>query len=135
VLAGSLFPQSIVRAAHWADGLCGFGFQLSTDELAHAFDSARAAWKAAGRPAPRLVTGCWFALGAHGRAQMDEYLERYLAFLGAAGRSVIPLVPTVDAAGLRDAVARARDAGADEIVLAPTTSDPDEIARVEDLLF
>jgi hypothetical protein len=32
-------------------------------------------------------------------------------------------------------VARARDAGADEIVLAPTTLDPAEIERVQDLLF
>jgi hypothetical protein len=39
------------------------------------------------------------------------------------------------AQALRDAVQRARDFGADEIVLAPTTKDPDEIKRVEDLLF
>ncbi len=87
------------------------------------------------------MTGCWFALGpsgqAHhsGRAQMDTYLGRYLRFLGPGAAGMIPLVPTVDAQGLRDAVARARDAGADELVLAPTTLDPEEVARVEDLLF
>jgi hypothetical protein len=82
-----------------------------------------------------LLTGCWFALGAGGRAQMDAYLGRYLSFLGPSARDMIGLVPTVDAQGLKDAVARARDAGADEIVLAPTTLDPSEIKRVEDLLF
>jgi hypothetical protein len=40
-----------------------------------------------------------------------------------------------DGGGAARAVRRARDAGADEIVLAPATADPDEIERVEDLLF
>jgi hypothetical protein len=66
---------------------------------------------------------------------MDAYLGRYLGFLGPSAKGLIPLVPTVSAQALRDAVARASDAGADEIVLAPTTLDPDEIKRVEDLLF
>jgi alkanesulfonate monooxygenase SsuD/methylene tetrahydromethanopterin reductase-like flavin-dependent oxidoreductase (luciferase family) len=136
VLMGALFPRAITRAAHFADGILGFSFTLAREELDYAFDGARAAWKAAGRvEKPTLVTGCWFALGSHGRAQMDEYLGRYLRFLGPSAAGLIPLVPTVDAQGLRDAVARARDAGADEIVLAPTTLDPCEVKRVEDLLF
>jgi alkanesulfonate monooxygenase SsuD/methylene tetrahydromethanopterin reductase-like flavin-dependent oxidoreductase (luciferase family) len=136
ILMGALFPRAITRAAHFADGILGFSFTLARAELDYAFDGARAAWKAAGRTdPPRLVTGCWFALGAGGRAQMDAYLGRYLSFLGPSARDMIGLVPTVDAQALKDAVARARDAGADEIVLAPTTLDPSEIARVEDLLF
>ncbi|MCC6765450.1 MAG: LLM class flavin-dependent oxidoreductase [Deltaproteobacteria bacterium] len=136
ILVGALFPRAITRAAHFADGILGFSFTLAREELEYAFGGARAAWTAAGRTEPpRLVTGCWFALGPAGRRQMDEYLGRYLRFLGPSAASLIPLVPTVDASGLRDAVTRARDAGADEIILAPTTLDPDEIKRVEDLLF
>lgn len=136
VLMGALFPRAITRAAHFADGILGFSFTLASEELAYAFEGARTAWKAAGRAEPpRLVTGCWFALGPSGRAQMDDYLGRYLRFLGPSAAGLIPLVPTVDAQGLRDAVARARDAGANELVLAPTTLDPDEVKRVEDLLF
>jgi len=135
VLVGALFPQAITRAARFADGILGFSFTLAPEELAFSFEAARAAWKAAGRPrSPRLVTGCWFSLGPNGRAQMDEYLGRYLRFLGTAAEGMIALVPTTSAAALRDAVGRARDAGADEIVLAPTTIDPDEIKRVEDLV-
>jgi alkanesulfonate monooxygenase SsuD/methylene tetrahydromethanopterin reductase-like flavin-dependent oxidoreductase (luciferase family) len=136
ILVGALFPGAIARAARFADGILGFSFTLAADELTYAFDGARAAWQAAGRPEPpRLVTGCWFALGSQGREQMNEYLGRYLGFLGPAAADMIPLVPTVSAPALRDAVQRARDAGADEIVLAPTTIDPDEIRRVADLLF
>jgi alkanesulfonate monooxygenase SsuD/methylene tetrahydromethanopterin reductase-like flavin-dependent oxidoreductase (luciferase family) len=136
ILVGALFPRAITRAAHFADGILGFSFTLASEELAYAFDGARSAWQAAGRtPPPRLVTGIWFALGPDGRAQMDEYLGRYLGFLGPSAASMIALVPTTSAEGLRAAVQRARDAGADEIVLAPTTKDPAEIRRVEDLLF
>lgn len=136
VLMGALFPRAITRAAHFADGILGFSFTLAREELDYAFEGARAAWQAAGRAEPpTLVTGSWFALGSNGRAQMDDYLGRYLSFLGPSAAGLIPLVPAVDAQGLRDAVARARDAGADEIVLAPTTLDPTEIKRVEDLLF
>jgi alkanesulfonate monooxygenase SsuD/methylene tetrahydromethanopterin reductase-like flavin-dependent oxidoreductase (luciferase family) len=136
ILMGALFPRAITRAAHFADGILGFSFTLATEELTYAFDGARNAWKAAGRPTPpRLVTGIWFALGPHGRSQMDDYLGRYLSFLGPSASGLIPLVPTTSVEALRDAVRRARDAGADEIVLAPTTKDPAEIKRVEDALF
>lgn len=134
VLAGSIEFDAIARAARWADGLCGFSFTLASDELEAAFGRARAAWADAGRPAPRLITGCWFSLGPKGREQMDAYLARYLNFLGEAGRALAPLVETTDAAALRAAVRRARDAGADELLLVPTTADPDEVARVADLV-
>jgi len=65
VLAGSLSPASIRRAAAWADGICGFSFGPSIDEIDRSFELARAAWREADRErAPRLVTNCWFALGA-----------------------------------------------------------------------
>jgi len=136
LLAGALTPASIRRAARWADGVCGFSFGLAPAELEAQFEGARAAWREAGRAQPpRLITGCWFALGDDGPARMDAYLRRYLNFFGDAVEFLIPTVPTVSAAALREAVARARDAGADELILAPTSSDPDEVSRVCDLLF
>ncbi|MCW5890304.1 MAG: LLM class flavin-dependent oxidoreductase [bacterium] len=135
ILAGSIFPPAIARAARWADGLCGFSFTLAREELDYAFGIARDAWRDAGRPAPpRLVTGTFVALGPDARAQMDAYLRRYLDFMGRAAEGLIRLVPTIGAGAVRDAVARARDAGADEVILAPTTADPDEVARLADLV-
>lgn len=135
VYAGSLFPQSIERAARWADGLVGFTFGMTGAEMAFAFDLARKSWAAVGKPPPKLSTGTWFALGPGARDRMDAYLERYLNFMGDTAEFLIPTVKCVDAASLKDAVARARDNGADEVILAPTTLDPDEVKRVEDLLF
>jgi len=136
ILAGSLFPRSIQRAARWADGLCSFSFGPSADEIGRQFELARAAWQAEGQSAPpRLVTGCWFALGSGARAQMDEYLHRYLNFLGpGVAEKLAPSVTTTSASALRNAVAMVEGLGGDELILAPTTSDPDEVHRVADLL-
>jgi alkanesulfonate monooxygenase SsuD/methylene tetrahydromethanopterin reductase-like flavin-dependent oxidoreductase (luciferase family) len=136
ILAGSLFPRSIRRAARWADGLCSFSFGPSADEIGRQFEMARAAWKREGRSAPpRLVTGCWFALGSGAREQMDEYLQRYLGFLGpGVAEKLAPTVTTTSGGALEAVVGMIEDLGADELILAPTTSDPDEVHRVADLL-
>lgn len=134
VLAGSIFPRSIARAARWADGLVGFAFTMAREEMAGSFDLARRAWAEAGRPRPRLVTGGWFALGPDADAQMETYLRRYLNFMGPGAAGVVAAVRTTSAGALRDALARAEDAGADEVLLVPTTLDVDEVRRVADLL-
>lgn len=138
VLAGSLFPKSIRRAARFADGLKGFSFGPSPDEVETAFTRAREAWREEGRPAPRLCTGFWFALpaaGGDGRAQLDAYVKRYLNFLGPEAASAIaPTVRCCDAPSLRTALRQMEDLGCDELVLVPTTLDPTEVDRVADLV-
>jgi len=136
ILAGSLVEASIRRAARFADGICGFSFAPDPGEIARAFATARKAWSAAGRATPpRLVTSCWFALGENGRAQMDVYVERYLGFFGAeAARDMAQLCTTTSASALRSVIAGVRDLGADELILVPTTADPDELARVADAI-
>jgi alkanesulfonate monooxygenase SsuD/methylene tetrahydromethanopterin reductase-like flavin-dependent oxidoreductase (luciferase family) len=136
LLAGSMFPRSIRRAARWADGICGFSFGPHEQEIANQFELARSAWKEEGRSAaPRLVTSFWFALGPRARDQLDEYLLRYLNFMGEdAARKLAPSVTTTTAQALRDAAKMVADLGCDELVLVPTSADPDEVDRVADLL-
>jgi hypothetical protein len=65
---------------------------------------------------------------------MDDYLRRYLAFLGAdVAENLLPTVQVVSEAKLREALRGLRDVGADEVLLVPTTLDPDEVERVADL--
>jgi alkanesulfonate monooxygenase SsuD/methylene tetrahydromethanopterin reductase-like flavin-dependent oxidoreductase (luciferase family) len=135
ILVGALQADSIRRAARWADGICGFSFGPSRDEIAFAFETARRAWAEAARRPPRLVTSCWFALGAAARAQMDRYLERYLGFLGpGVAAQLAPTCTTTSAGALRDAIRMIADCGGDELILVPTTADPDEVSRVADLI-
>jgi len=136
VLAGSIDPRSIRRAARWADGISGFTFATTRDEIAACFDTARQAWRDEGRSEePRLVTGCWYALGSRARAQLDEYLNRYLNFMGPEiARQLAPTVPTTSEQKLRDVISMAADLGCDELLLVPTSSDPDEVHRVADII-
>jgi alkanesulfonate monooxygenase SsuD/methylene tetrahydromethanopterin reductase-like flavin-dependent oxidoreductase (luciferase family) len=136
LLAGALAPDSVRRAARWADGICGFSFGPSAEEIGSAFDTARQAWTEAERTkAPRLVTSFWFALGSRAREQLDEYLKRYLAFMGEdLAAALVPMVTTTSAAALRAATRMVEDLGADELILVPTTSDPEEVERVADIL-
>jgi alkanesulfonate monooxygenase SsuD/methylene tetrahydromethanopterin reductase-like flavin-dependent oxidoreductase (luciferase family) len=136
ILVGSLVAPSIRRAARWADGLTGFSLGPSVDEVRFSWDTARSAWREAGRDQPpRLTTSFWYALGAHARRQLDEYLHRYLNFMGAdAARALAPTVRTTSAAGLREALKMLADLGTDEVFLVPTTSDPDEVHRVADIV-
>ena len=135
ILAGSLSERSIRRAARWADGIAGFSFGPSLAEIGAAFDHARNAWRENDRPAPRLVTSFWYALGSNARAQLDEYLRRYLGFMGErVAESLLPLVTLTSAPALRDTLRSLRDLGADEVIPVPTTHDPDEVDRVAEIV-
>lgn len=136
LLAGSMYPRSIRRAARWANGISGFSFGPVPEEVKGQFELARSAWKEEGRDtAPRLVTSFWFALGEAPRRQLDDYLLRYLNFMGEeAARKLAPTVTTTSNQALRDAARMVEDLGCDELILVPTTSDPDEIDRVADIL-
>lgn len=136
LLAGALAPLALRRSARWADGICGFSFGPSAAEIELAFDTARRAWQDAGRETkPRLVTSFWYALGDRARQQLDAYLERYLGFLGDdVAKALTPTVRTTSATALRDAARMLADLGTDELILVPTTSDPDEVYRVADIL-
>ena len=136
LLAGSLSPRSIRRAARWADGLNGFSFGPSAEEIGQGFDVAREAWREVGRERPpRLTTSFWFALGSDARAQLDAYLHRYLNFMGpGVAEKLAPTVTVTSERALVDAARRIEALGADELLLVPTTSDPEEVDREADLL-
>lgn len=135
LLTGSLMVESIRAASRWADGLCGFSFGPSPAEMELQFEAARRAWKERGRPYPWLGTGFWYALGPHARTQLDDYLERYLNFMAPPARdNVKQICVATTPQALKNAVQQAKDAGADDVLLVPTTSDPDDVHRVTDVL-
>jgi alkanesulfonate monooxygenase SsuD/methylene tetrahydromethanopterin reductase-like flavin-dependent oxidoreductase (luciferase family) len=127
--------ESIQVASKWADGLCGFSFGPSAAEMDLQFEAARRAWQERGRPKPWLGTGFWYALGPNAREQLDAYLDRYLNFMVPVAReSVKQICIATTPQALKDAVQQAKDAGADDVLLVPTTSDPDDVHRVTDIL-
>ena len=136
ILVASLSEPAIRHVSRWADGIAGFSFGPTIEEIETTFDRARRFWAESQREKPpRLVTSFWFALGENAREQLDNYLHRYLNFLGeGAGKSLSRSVKTDSPQALRDMVRRIEDTGADEVSLVPTTRDPDELARVANAL-
>lgn len=134
LLAGALGPRAIQKAARWADGLSGFSWGPEPAEIGEAFERARAAWRAAERPAPRLTVGFWFAAGQEPRAQIAGHLRRYLSWLPSEFvESVLPTTGFAgDGAALRALLAEIEALGADEVFFVPTSIDEAQAERLAD---
>lgn len=136
--SGALGPKAVARAARWAEGICGFVLDPIGDDHRQVFERIEGAWSAADRSsAPRHVTSFWYALGEPDRAaaQLRDYSRGYLAIFGAeAADAMAGLTSAAGAHRVREAISRLADAGCDELLLVPTTADPDEVDRIAELI-
>lgn len=139
LLVGTLGRRTVRHASSWADGLAGMTMDLDADATAALQDVARKAWAEAGRPAPRLTTSFWFALddtSDNARGQIHGHLRHYMNWL--PDDLVDALAPTAGYAGsaadLRTVLDRFADIGTDEVQLIPTDRDPEQVARIADVL-
>jgi alkanesulfonate monooxygenase SsuD/methylene tetrahydromethanopterin reductase-like flavin-dependent oxidoreductase (luciferase family) len=137
LVAGVMGPKAIARAARWADGVDGaWTLDGKAAAMAASFDAIRAAWKDAGRSQPpHLSSSLWYALGPDAEERLRRYAFDYMRVFGdAVGRRHAAKVACFTPEALRRAVAGARDAGADEFFLVPTSADPAELERTLDAL-
>lgn len=131
LLFGATTPAAYRRMAESSDGYIAGSVPAAL--ASGAFDAARAAWQAAGRPGqPRLVGLNYFALGDPGRGRAN--IADYYAATGEYQDIVVDGVHT-DAESLRDAVKQFEALGADELILGPGTDDLDEITRLADIVL
>ena len=130
LLVGGGSGAAFLRAARHADGYVHGGGPPRA--FASAADRARAAWADAGRPGqPQLWGQSYFSLA--GPDAGAAYLRHYYAFTGPfAERVAAGLLDSPKA--VREQVAGYADAGCDELVLLPATSDPSELDRLADAL-
>ncbi|RNL60379.1 LLM class flavin-dependent oxidoreductase [Nocardioides marmoriginsengisoli] len=137
LLAGAMGPKSMRRAARWADGVSGFSIAGDAEEIVRTNDLADDCWREEGRDAaPRKVSGCFFAVGVPDAADaLEAFTTRYLGFLGpdlaaAIGRSARASTPEV----LGEILDGAADAGCDEFILVPATTDLRCLAAATELV-
>ncbi|QUX27090.1 LLM class flavin-dependent oxidoreductase [Nocardiopsis akebiae] len=131
LLFGANTPTAYRRMAESSDGYIAGSVPAAL--ASSAFDAARAAWRAAGRPGqPRLVALNYFSLGDPDRGRAN--IADYYAATGEYRDIVVDNVHT-DAESLRDAVKRFEALGADELILGPGTDDLDEVARLADIVL
>ena len=130
LLVGGGSGASFQRAARHADGYVHGGGPPRA--FASAADKARAAWVEAARPGePALWGQSYFTLTD--TAAGDAYMRDYYAFTGGfVERIAAGLLSTPEA--IREQVRGYADAGCEELVLLPATSNPEELDRLAEVL-
>jgi alkanesulfonate monooxygenase SsuD/methylene tetrahydromethanopterin reductase-like flavin-dependent oxidoreductase (luciferase family) len=136
LLSGAMGPKAMRRAAAWADGISAFSLSGRAGEIAATNARADQCWAEAGRPAPRKVSGTFFALGVDDApATLRSFAARYLGFLGAdLAEALAADVRTATPDALREVLDGAEAAGCDEFVLVPGTVDVRALDAVSELV-
>ncbi|GLY93021.1 luciferase [Actinoplanes sp. NBRC 103695] len=131
LIFGGMAPASFNRLAKWGEGYVGPSAPAGM--VAGAFDGARAAWKAAGREGePRLIAIAYFVLGdpAKGHDNVYDYYSNVPEF---AQLVTANLAKTAEE--IREVVKSFAAIGAEELILNPTTDDPDDIERLAEVVL
>lgn len=126
ILAGAMGPKALARAAQWADGVSGFSIDANAAGMGAAAVAARQAWDDAGRTeAPKVVTGCFYALGVdEPQETLRGFTYDYLRIFGQEfARAMADDAPVWNADRLLVALDEAEAAGIDEFILVPGTVD------------
>jgi alkanesulfonate monooxygenase SsuD/methylene tetrahydromethanopterin reductase-like flavin-dependent oxidoreductase (luciferase family) len=133
MLVGGSADVAFERAAKHGDGwIMGGG---TPDQLREGAEKMRAAWQAAGREGePRIAALAYFALGEGAREAADAYLRHYYEWLGEYA-DMIASSAAVDAETVRQYVAGFADAGCDELVMFPSSPDPDQVDLLADAVL
>jgi alkanesulfonate monooxygenase SsuD/methylene tetrahydromethanopterin reductase-like flavin-dependent oxidoreductase (luciferase family) len=106
------------------------------EALKEGIEKTRAAWSEAGREGrPRFMALCYFALGENARAVADADLKHYYAWLGDEFAEMIAQSAAVGedmVRSYRDAFA---EAGADELIYFPTSTEPAQVDLLADAVL
>jgi alkanesulfonate monooxygenase SsuD/methylene tetrahydromethanopterin reductase-like flavin-dependent oxidoreductase (luciferase family) len=125
LLIGGASEVAFRRAAKHADGWTGGGG--TPDEFAESVRSLQSAWSAAGRDGkPRTMALFYFALGEDAERVASESLGDYYAFLGEHAQQVAQSAAK-DEQTLKAYLSAFEQAGADEVICFPASSDPDQV--------
>jgi alkanesulfonate monooxygenase SsuD/methylene tetrahydromethanopterin reductase-like flavin-dependent oxidoreductase (luciferase family) len=133
LLVGGTSGAGLARMARYADGYAHGGGPPRA--FASAADRARAAWQDLGRPGtPALWGQGYFALGGAAEvAAGQDYLRDYYAFTGPFAAKIAAGC-LCDARAIKDFIRGYQEAGCDELVLLPTSSDPAQLGRLLEVL-
>lgn len=138
ILVGAIGPKSLAAAARYADGLSGFSMTASLDDIKQSFDQFNQAWQAAGRSGkPRLIASFWYGIEQKGKEGLEAHLTRYMNFMPKDISGY--LIPISGFRGsiseLKNFIEEIRKLGADDVILAPTTTNIGEMKSIAKELF
>jgi len=126
LVVGGHADASYARVARFADGWIAAG--SGPEQYAEGAAKAGAAWAEAGREGePRTMALAYFSLGADAEADAECNLAHYYAWLGEEVAGMIAGGAAKDAATVQQYLAAYRNAGCDELILCPSSSDPAQV--------
>lgn len=95
--------------------------------LVESLGKLRDAWSAAGRDGkPRSMALFYFALGDDAERVVDESIGDYYSFLGDYAQQIVQSAATDDET-LKGYLSAFEEAGADEVICFPASTDPDQV--------
>ena len=132
IVLGGDAPESFRRAARFGEGWIARGGP--PDRYAEMLENLSAAWEEAGREGePRKMALAYFSLGDDAEANAQSYLTDYYAFLGEMADQLAAGAAT-DGEAVNQAVSAFEDAGCDELVMFPCSSDPAQVGLLANAL-
>ncbi len=125
LVIGGMGEHAVRRAVELGDGWTMGGG--TPDQFKEGSEKVKAAWSEAGRDGdPRLIALCYYTLGDGAREAADSDLRHYYAWLGDVAEQIAQ-----SAAVSREMTQQYRDAfaqaGADELIYFPCSTDPAQV--------
>ncbi len=131
LVVGGSVDASFARAARFGDGWIAGG--APPDQYAEMAAKAKVAWTEAGREGePRLMGLGYYSLGERAEEEAKAYLTDYYAFLGEEVAGYIASSAAKDADTVRQYLEAFEAAGCGELILFPSSSDPDQVDLLAD---
>lgn len=131
LIVGGHADASYARAARSADGWIAAG--SGPDQARDGIEKAKAAWSDAGRDGdPHLMALAYFSLGDRAEQDVEANLKHYYAWLGGDIAEMIAGSAAKDADTVKQYLTAYENAGCDELVFCPSSSDPQQVDLLAD---
>jgi alkanesulfonate monooxygenase SsuD/methylene tetrahydromethanopterin reductase-like flavin-dependent oxidoreductase (luciferase family) len=126
LIVGGYIDITFERAAKYGEGFIAGG--VPPDAVAEYRQKMDAAWEKAGREGkPYVGALAYFSFGDRAEENARAYLADYYAWLGEETANQIVAGAAKDAETAKAYVQAYADAGTDELILFPSSSDPDQV--------
>lgn len=133
LLVGGSVEASFERAARFGDGWIAGG--PPPDQFASMREQVEAAWSQAGRDGrPQTAALAYFSLGERAEENAQSYLTDYYGWLGEETAGFIAASAAKDAETAKQHVSAYAEAGCEELILFPSSSDPEQADLLADAL-
>jgi alkanesulfonate monooxygenase SsuD/methylene tetrahydromethanopterin reductase-like flavin-dependent oxidoreductase (luciferase family) len=131
LIVGGSVEASFARVARHGAGWIAAG--SGPEEFAAMVAQVRSAWSEAGREGePHVMALAYFALGDSAEEDARAYLTDYYAWLGDEVAGMIAGAAAKDAETVKQYMAAYEEAGCDELVFCPSSSDPAQVDLLAD---